>query len=165
MDCNKYSHYAVRVGRIPGIYTTWVDCDEQVHGYPSAQFKGFKRLEDAVEYMQKGPDGRRRQASMKSVENLAPQLSKLRVGSSSGTTEHVAGKQKQTATSPVFSAAAESVPETQGLGFVLEEDMELYLVRVRTKLSLGSPLFEKREYYSEAGDKHYRFLVSLVCKE
>lgn len=36
---NKY--YAVRVGRIPGIYKSWKKCREQVDGYPNARFKVF----------------------------------------------------------------------------------------------------------------------------
>ncbi|MED6195000.1 hypothetical protein PIB30_033920 [Stylosanthes scabra] len=40
MSRAKYSHYAVKVGRVPGIYLTCDECDEQVHGYPYASFKG-----------------------------------------------------------------------------------------------------------------------------
>ena len=39
MAKNKY--YAVRKGRIPGIYRTWSECQKQVTGYPGAVFKGF----------------------------------------------------------------------------------------------------------------------------
>ena len=34
MAKNKY--YAVRKGRIPGIYRTWSECQKQVTGYPGA---------------------------------------------------------------------------------------------------------------------------------
>jgi ribonuclease HI len=33
--------YAVRVGRVPGIYPNWDACKEQVNGYPGAVFKKF----------------------------------------------------------------------------------------------------------------------------
>ena len=33
--------YAVRVGRVPGIYHSWGECKDQVHGYPGAVFKKF----------------------------------------------------------------------------------------------------------------------------
>ena len=39
MAKNKY--YAVRKGRIPGIYRTWSECQKQVTGYPGAVFKGL----------------------------------------------------------------------------------------------------------------------------
>jgi len=40
-------YFAVRVGRKPGIYTTWEDCREQVHRYPHAVFKKMKNLDEA----------------------------------------------------------------------------------------------------------------------
>ena len=39
--------YAVRVGRIPGIYRTWDECKKQVNGFSGAIFKSFKVLNDA----------------------------------------------------------------------------------------------------------------------
>lgn len=33
--------YAVKIGRVPGIYRTWEECKAQVDGYPGAGFKGF----------------------------------------------------------------------------------------------------------------------------
>ena len=43
--------YAVRVGRVPGIYQSWEDCKKQTEGYPSPQFKSFKTAEEAAEFM------------------------------------------------------------------------------------------------------------------
>lgn len=43
--------YAVFVGRKPGIYETWEECEAQVARFPNAKFKRFKRLEDAEHYM------------------------------------------------------------------------------------------------------------------
>lgn len=40
----KYSHYAIKVGRIPGIYTQWYGADgasEQIDGFKGARFRGF----------------------------------------------------------------------------------------------------------------------------
>ena len=34
-------YYAVRVGRVPGIYRTWQACKTQVHRFPKAVFKRF----------------------------------------------------------------------------------------------------------------------------
>jgi len=35
-------YYAVRAGRVPGIYLSWDDCKRQVYGFPGALFKSFK---------------------------------------------------------------------------------------------------------------------------
>lgn len=45
---NKY--YAVKVGRKPGIYTTWSECNKQVNKYPRAVFKSFSTLEEAEKF-------------------------------------------------------------------------------------------------------------------
>lgn len=44
--------YAVRQGRKPGIYTSWPECQEQVHGYPNADFKSFAVRDQALAYLQ-----------------------------------------------------------------------------------------------------------------
>lgn len=44
-------YYAVRVGRVPGIYETWEECKEQVSGYSKAEYKGFQNLDDAFFYL------------------------------------------------------------------------------------------------------------------
>lgn len=46
--------YAVRQGRVPGIYTSWDDCKAQVHGYSGASYKSFTRREDAVQFINGG---------------------------------------------------------------------------------------------------------------
>lgn len=43
--------YAVKVGRIPGIYVSWDDCKANVDGYPGAQYKSFKTADEAAAYM------------------------------------------------------------------------------------------------------------------
>lgn len=43
--------YAVRAGRVPGIYATWDECKAQVDGFPGAQFKGFASRADAEAYL------------------------------------------------------------------------------------------------------------------
>lgn len=47
--------YAVRIGRKPGIYTTWVSCRAQVHGFAGAQFKKFTTEEEAKAYLHVAP--------------------------------------------------------------------------------------------------------------
>lgn len=43
--------YAVKRGKTPGIYNTWVDCKEQIEGCERPVFKKFARKEDAEEWM------------------------------------------------------------------------------------------------------------------
>lgn len=44
-------YYAVRVGKTPGIYTSWSLCEVLVKGFPGAKYKSFTSLEEAREYM------------------------------------------------------------------------------------------------------------------
>ncbi|KAJ3506268.1 hypothetical protein NLJ89_g6967 [Agrocybe chaxingu] len=40
---SKGGFYAVRRGRVPGIYMTWPECEAQVKGFPDAKFKKFQQ--------------------------------------------------------------------------------------------------------------------------
>lgn len=44
-------YYGVKVGKLPGIYTTWDECKKQVTGYPGALYKGFPTENEAREYI------------------------------------------------------------------------------------------------------------------
>lgn len=44
-------YYAVKKGKMPGIYMSWADCQAQVTGFPGAVFKGFMTLEEAGAFM------------------------------------------------------------------------------------------------------------------
>jgi len=50
----KAGYYAVKVGKRPGIYTTWEDCREQVDGYPCATYKKLRTVEEAEAWMRGG---------------------------------------------------------------------------------------------------------------
>lgn len=39
--------YAVRKGKVPGIYTSWDACKRMVDGYPGAVYKSFKNRQEA----------------------------------------------------------------------------------------------------------------------
>lgn len=43
-------YYAVKVGRIPGIYQTWDEAKEQVNGYSGAIYKSFATLQEAEQF-------------------------------------------------------------------------------------------------------------------
>ena len=42
--------YAVKVGKIPGIYLTWDECKINVIGFPNAKYKSFNTIEEAEEF-------------------------------------------------------------------------------------------------------------------
>lgn len=46
--------YAVRNGRVPGIYTAWDECRRQVTGFKGAEYKGFETRADAEAFMAGG---------------------------------------------------------------------------------------------------------------
>lgn len=43
--------YAVKKGLVPGIYNSWEECKAQVDGYSGAEYKSFKNIEQAKEYL------------------------------------------------------------------------------------------------------------------
>jgi len=44
-------YYAVRVGKVPGIYFTWDDCKAMVDEYPGAKYKSFTSLAEAEAFV------------------------------------------------------------------------------------------------------------------
>ena len=45
-------YYAVRQGKVPGIYLSWDACRAQVYGYSQAVYKSFPTREEAEKFMQ-----------------------------------------------------------------------------------------------------------------
>lgn len=45
------SFYAVRVGRVPGIYKTWDECQQNTKGFPKAEFKKFNTEDEAKAFI------------------------------------------------------------------------------------------------------------------
>ena len=43
-------YYTVRVGRIPGIYKSWAECQAQTNGFSGAVFKSFGTEKEANEF-------------------------------------------------------------------------------------------------------------------
>lgn len=43
--------YAVRKGKITGVFSSWADCKSSVDGFPGAEYKGFATLDKAREYL------------------------------------------------------------------------------------------------------------------
>lgn len=51
---SHHKFYGVRRGRIPGVYCSWPECVEMVHGFPNSSFKGFATKEEAESFVGKG---------------------------------------------------------------------------------------------------------------
>ncbi len=47
----KYRYYAVKKGHQTGIFQDWAACQEAFRGYSGAEYKGFRTLEEAREYL------------------------------------------------------------------------------------------------------------------
>lgn len=52
------NYYSVRIGRVPGIYLTWKECEENVKGYSKAQYKKFESKEKAEEYIKQNENAK-----------------------------------------------------------------------------------------------------------
>lgn len=44
-------YYAVKKGRVPGIYFTWADCQKNINGFSGAIYKGFATIEEAEAFV------------------------------------------------------------------------------------------------------------------
>ncbi len=44
-------YYAVKIGKVPGIYRTWDECKKMVDGFPNARYKSFLTLEEAKNFV------------------------------------------------------------------------------------------------------------------
>lgn len=51
MGAKKNKYYAVRIGKIPGIYQTWSQTEEQIKGFSGAKYKSFDTLQEAERFL------------------------------------------------------------------------------------------------------------------
>ncbi|MED6111867.1 hypothetical protein PIB30_056306 [Stylosanthes scabra] len=145
----KFTHYAVRIGRVPGIYTDWDEAEEQVLGFPRAKFKGFHSLEEEVTYMQEAKSRKLKGTQTSKVEWLAPEMQKMGVGSSQATYTHDEGS------ADVLSQSSGSVGGTgdSGGGICdLRGDGDV-------------PSSDGRSFYSQFGGMMFSFRAELRCDE
>ena len=52
----KQRYYVVWEGRVPGVYDTWNDCEEQVTNFPGAKYKSFASAAEAAKAFREGSD-------------------------------------------------------------------------------------------------------------
>jgi ribonuclease HI len=82
---SKKNFYAVRVGRVPGIYTSWNDCKAQTNGFSGSVFKGFAILAEAEAWFH-GPSEEIPSASANNAKSSSPSRSRSPRSSSSTST-------------------------------------------------------------------------------
>ena len=56
-NCTCRRWYAVRLGRIPGVYTSWAEAHRQVNRYPGAAHKKFRKASQAWAFVTCSGDG------------------------------------------------------------------------------------------------------------
>ncbi|MED6131430.1 hypothetical protein PIB30_009911 [Stylosanthes scabra] len=171
MEEGKYEFYAVRAGRVTGIYTTWEYCNQQVHRYKRSQFKGFNDLADAMAYMRRGGEEGRTSthaATGSAGGSLSARLHKLvvedgKTAATQGSTSSQSHNEGTSGGTFPGSAGEDYVDDTQGGDALITKDMELYLMRACTRLQVGPPRLERHEHYSCDGHHLVAFSASLRC--
>lgn len=64
-------YYAVKLGRNPGIYESWAECEMQVKGYKGAKYKKFPTIEEAQDFIKGEGDFLRPDDELKDNEMVA----------------------------------------------------------------------------------------------
>ena len=57
MVSRKKKFYVVWIGRTPGVFTAWSDCEASVKGYKNSRYKSFTTREEAEKAFGEGPQG------------------------------------------------------------------------------------------------------------
>lgn len=55
MATSKQKFYAVKVGKIAGIYESWAECEPLIKGFPGAEYKSFSTRLEAESYLSGKP--------------------------------------------------------------------------------------------------------------
>jgi ribonuclease HI len=74
------SYYAVRRGKKPGIYKSWLECQQNVIGFKNATYKKFSSIEDAQRFMD-GESLEDIKKSNKELKELDNKIEKINNGS------------------------------------------------------------------------------------
>ncbi|KAI3622616.1 ribonuclease h1 [Moniliophthora roreri] len=73
----KGGFYAVHTGRIPGVYSTWAECEAQIKGFTNAKYKKFPSQEEAEEFL-KVPKHPNLQGEQPSLSSTTTEIGKKR---------------------------------------------------------------------------------------
>lgn len=70
MEAKKF--YAVKKGKVTGVFNNWNDCKASVDGFPGAEYKGFATLQEACDYAGVAVPEETCKASSEAVEDESP---------------------------------------------------------------------------------------------
>ena len=62
--------YAVKKGKIPGIYNSWDDCKKMVDGFLGAVYKSFKTLEEAKAFVETAGTSKKQSAKTEKSDTI-----------------------------------------------------------------------------------------------
>lgn len=92
--------YVVKKGYRPGIYHSWPEAEEQVKGFPGAEYKSFSNIMEALDYQQMDPEDALK--ALKGAEDkLQAAIAKVRQG---GSKKKQAENKKEFAASSKYAA-------------------------------------------------------------
>ncbi|CAI9732839.1 ribonuclease H1-like isoform X2 [Octopus vulgaris] len=66
--------YAVKKGRVPGVYETWTECQEQINGFYGAKFKKFSTEEEALAFAEIPASDKTLSSVAKSIQPIMKKL-------------------------------------------------------------------------------------------
>ncbi|MCD5442553.1 ribonuclease [Lactobacillus delbrueckii subsp. lactis] len=92
--------YVVKKGYRPGIYHSWPEAEEQVKGFPGAEYKSFSNIMEALDYQQMDPEDALK-ALQGAEDNLQAAIAKVRQG---GSKKKQAENKKEFAASSKYAA-------------------------------------------------------------
>lgn len=63
----KKYYYAVKEGKMPGIYETWPECQKQINGFSGAVYKKFTTKEEALTFIEKKNNNQNEQKETETI--------------------------------------------------------------------------------------------------
>ncbi|KAL4321372.1 hypothetical protein HN51_065863 [Arachis hypogaea] len=148
MEGGRYQYYAVRRGRVLGIYGTWLECKRQVTRFKNNDYKGFKDLDEAKAWL----------GGILEPPYFGGSLSSLLSRRGSNINRETSGKTFHIR----FNFRCGVVGRLMNEGpFLHVEDMELLLMRACSSLHIGAPIFVFQENWSSEEVVHFAFTMVL----
>ena len=62
--------YAVKIGKTPGVYETWAECQNQINGFSGAVYKGFATKEEAIAFVGQGGGEQKKDEETQAIDAL-----------------------------------------------------------------------------------------------
>ncbi|QHO28520.1 uncharacterized protein DS421_7g217390 [Arachis hypogaea] len=155
MEGGRFQYYAVRRGRVPGIYGTWLECKRQ-----NQQIWGGEPQQLAIEAGEQHQQGDLGQDLPNPIQlpryGSPPSHETEDTRGSSSTSLDVRGGSSNPF---ALGGGVEVCPMKEG-PFLQVEDMELLLMRACSTLGIGAPIFVCQE--NRSSEEAIRFAFTMV---